>query len=68
LPATSASATRQFAEEAINAGLADPKTRAQLEALVLEPLPMTPAKFGKFVADETEKLAKVVKLSGAKPD
>jgi hypothetical protein len=28
----------------------------------------TPADLGKLVADETEKWAKVVKFSGAKPD
>jgi hypothetical protein len=32
------------------------------------PMPMTPAQFGKLIADETEKWAKVVKFSGAKPD
>jgi hypothetical protein len=31
-------------------------------------MPMTPPQFGKFIADETEKWAKVVKFSGAKPD
>jgi hypothetical protein len=28
----------------------------------------SPAEFGKYVAEETEKWAKVVKFSGAKPD
>jgi hypothetical protein len=28
----------------------------------------TPAEFGKLIAEETEKWAKVVKFSGAKPD
>jgi hypothetical protein len=31
------------------------------------PMPMTPAEYGKLVVDETEKWAKVVKFSGAKP-
>jgi hypothetical protein len=31
-------------------------------------MPMTPADFGKFIADETEKWAKVVKFAGIKPE
>ena len=30
-------------------------------------MPMTPAEYGKLVVDETEKWAKVMKFSGAKP-
>jgi len=32
------------------------------------PMPMTPAEFGKFTADETEKWAKVIKFSGIKAE
>ena len=53
---------------AVNAVLADPKLEARLVQLGGVPMPMTPAQFGKLIADETEKWAKVVKFSGAKPD
>ena len=32
------------------------------------PMPMSPAEFGKFIVDETERWGKVVKFSGAKPE
>ena len=53
---------------AVNAVLADPQLKARLAALGGEPMPMAPAQFGKLIADETEKWAKVVKFSGAKAD
>jgi tripartite-type tricarboxylate transporter receptor subunit TctC len=52
----------------INAGLVDPKMKARLADLGGVALPMTPAEFGNFLADETEKWARVVKFSGAKVD
>jgi tripartite-type tricarboxylate transporter receptor subunit TctC len=50
----------------ITAGLHDPQLLARLKDLGGEPMPMTPDQFGKFLADETGKWAKVVKFSGAK--
>ncbi len=52
----------------INAGLADPRIKSRLGDLGGTALALSPDGFGKLVADETEKWAKVVKFSGAKPD
>jgi tripartite-type tricarboxylate transporter receptor subunit TctC len=53
---------------AINAGLADPQLKAKIKDLGGETMPMTPQQFGRFLADETAKWAKVVEFSGAKAD
>jgi tripartite-type tricarboxylate transporter receptor subunit TctC len=52
----------------INAALADPKIKARLAELGAPVLAGSPADFGKLIVEETEKWAKVVKFSGAKPD
>ena len=52
----------------INAVLTDPKLKARLADLGGVPMPMTPPEFGKFIADETEKWAKVIKFAGIRPD
>ena len=52
----------------IDAALADPKLRARLAGLGGTVLALPAADFGKFIVDETEKWAKVVKFAGIKPE
>ena len=51
----------------INAGLADPQLKARLADLGGAVLPGSPADFGKLIAEETAKWAKVVKFAHIKP-
>jgi tripartite-type tricarboxylate transporter receptor subunit TctC len=52
----------------INASVADPAATAKLLSLGVQPMPMTPAEYGKLIASETEKWAKVVKAANMKVD
>jgi tripartite-type tricarboxylate transporter receptor subunit TctC len=52
----------------INAGLADPKIKARLADLGGTVLPGSPSDFGKLVAADTDKWAKVIKSAGIKPE
>ena len=52
----------------INAGLADTKVKSRLVDLGGVPMTMTPGEFGKFIASETEKWAKVVKFANIKAE
>jgi tripartite-type tricarboxylate transporter receptor subunit TctC len=58
----------QTLNKEINAGLVDPKLKARLAELGGTVHPGSPADFGRFLADETEKWGKIVKFSGAKAD
>jgi tripartite-type tricarboxylate transporter receptor subunit TctC len=43
---------------------ADPVIKARLAGLGVDPMSKTPAEFGKFIADETEKWGKVIRTAG----
>jgi len=51
---------------AVNAALVDPKLSAKLVELGGTPMPVTSNEFTKYVSDETEKWAKVVKFANVK--
>jgi len=52
----------------INAVIADPKIEAHLIDLGIKPMAMTPADFGKRIAADTAKWAKVIRFANIKPD
>jgi tripartite-type tricarboxylate transporter receptor subunit TctC len=52
----------------INAGLADPKMKARLADLGGTPFVLSPAEFGKFIAEDTDRWGKVVKFAGIKAE
>jgi tripartite-type tricarboxylate transporter receptor subunit TctC len=54
--------------QAVNAVLADPRLSRRFNEMGGAAMPMTPTEFGKLIADETEKWAKVVKFAGIRPD
>jgi tripartite-type tricarboxylate transporter receptor subunit TctC len=54
--------------KAINAALTDPAIKAKLDDLGAEPMIMTQAEFGKYMADEVKKWGKVVRDANIKPD
>ena len=51
----------------ISAGVADPAIKKRLEDLGNAPYALSPAAFGKLLANETEKWGKVVRAAGLKP-
>ncbi len=52
----------------INAALDDPAMRTRFADIGGEPLTGSPQEFGKFLVDETQKWAKVVKFAGLRPE
>jgi hypothetical protein len=50
------------------AALADPKIKAQLADLGATALSLSPADFGKLIAEETEKWGKVIRAANIKPE
>jgi tripartite-type tricarboxylate transporter receptor subunit TctC len=52
----------------INTALADPKIKARFADLGGTPLPLTPAEYGKILADETEKWGKVIRSANIKAE
>ena len=67
-PAGTPAAIVETLNRGLNAAFADPKMKARIVELGGTPLPGSPADFATLFAAETEKWAKVVKLSGAKAD
>jgi tripartite-type tricarboxylate transporter receptor subunit TctC len=54
--------------KAINAALADPKMKTRFADLGGTALALTPAAYGKLLADETEKWGKVIRAANIKPE
>jgi tripartite-type tricarboxylate transporter receptor subunit TctC len=52
----------------LSSNVADAKIRERLADLGGLPMPMTPAEFGKFIADETEKWGKVIRAGNIRPE
>jgi tripartite-type tricarboxylate transporter receptor subunit TctC len=52
----------------INAALADPKMKERLAILGGAPMPVTPAEFGRFMADEVDKWGKVIRAANIKAE
>jgi tripartite-type tricarboxylate transporter receptor subunit TctC len=52
----------------VNAGLADPKIKAKLADLGGTIIPGSPADFGRLIASEIQKWAKVIKFANIKPE
>jgi tripartite-type tricarboxylate transporter receptor subunit TctC len=52
----------------IDAVVAEPNVKTRLVGLGLQPMSLTSAEFGKFIADQTDKWAKVIRAANIKPE
>ena len=67
-PKATPAAVADTLNKTINAIVAEPDTRKRLVALGVLPLSMSRAAFGKLIADDTEKWAKVIQKANIKAD
>jgi tripartite-type tricarboxylate transporter receptor subunit TctC len=67
-PAATPTAIVDKLNNAINAVVAEPDTRTRLVGLGVRPLSMTDAEFGRLIADDTEKWAKVIRSANIKTE
>jgi tripartite-type tricarboxylate transporter receptor subunit TctC len=51
----------------VNAGLADSELKARIADFGGTPFALSPAQFGKFIAEETEKWRKVIRAANINP-
>ena len=66
-PKSTPAAIIDMLNKEINAALVDPQINSRLAALGGVVIPGSPADFGKLIADETAKWAKVVEFAGIRP-
>jgi tripartite-type tricarboxylate transporter receptor subunit TctC len=67
-PKTTPAAIIDRLNKEMNVALADPDMKTRLNDIGADPMPMTPAEFGKFIADETEKWGKVIRAANIKAE
>ncbi len=58
----------EWLHKELNAAVADPKVVARLPDLGMSPFKSTPEEFGKFIGDEVDKYAKIIKAANIRVD
>jgi tripartite-type tricarboxylate transporter receptor subunit TctC len=67
-PANTPSEIIAIVNKQVNAALADTMFEARLADLGVEPFASSPAEFGKFIVEYTEKWSKLIRAAGIKAD